>query len=120
MPLREGDEVRFNMRSGYRALWQFALFDLPTLTKRQRREYTRFRKLLLNQGFTMLQYSVYARYCRSEESAEWIREAIRKELPPSGQVRLVSITDRQFGKMEVFFGKLVEEVEDAPEQLLLF
>ncbi|HHT9133449.1 MAG TPA: CRISPR-associated endonuclease Cas2, partial [Candidatus Avalokitesvara rifleensis] len=48
--------------SEYRAMWLFAMFDLPVDTKKARREYTRFRKALLTEGFTMLQYSVYARY----------------------------------------------------------
>ena len=106
--------------SEYRAMWLFAMFDLPVDTREARREYTRFRKSLLKQGFTMLQFSVYARYCASEEAGQVYRNHVHGILPPDGHVRLMSVTDRQFGKMEVFYGKLREEPEPAPQQLMLF
>ncbi|MEW6358394.1 MAG: CRISPR-associated endonuclease Cas2 [Planctomycetota bacterium] len=106
--------------SEYQAMWLFTMFDLPVDTKAARREYTRFRKALLAEGFSMLQYSVYARYCPSEESSEAHRRRVQAVLPPDGQVRLLGVTDRQFGKMEVFFGKNRKPVEDPPVQLMLF
>ena len=114
------EEEEFVSLSGYRAVWLFALFDLPVKTKKDRRNYSRFRKVLIREGFSMLQFSVYARYCRSEETATWFRSRIQDQLPPKGQVRLVSITDRQFGKMEIFFGRETEPVEDPPMQFELF
>ncbi len=96
------------------------MFDLPVTTKTARRRYAQFRKLLLTEGFTMLQYSVYARHCAGVESNDIIRSHIRNNLPPDGQVRLISITDRQFGKMEVFFGQKREQTEDPPAQFMLF
>ena len=101
-------------------MWLFALFDLPVKTKKQRRAYAEFRKTLLEEGFTMLQFSVYARYCVGEESAQAFRRRVRGEIPSAGQVRLLAVTDRQFGKMEVFCGNLPELPETPPEQLLLF
>ncbi len=106
--------------SGYRPVWLFAMFDLPTVTKADKRRYVQFRNHLLNEGFGMLQYSVYARYCPSEDSSQAYRYRIRERLPPSGQVRLLAVTDRQFGKMEVFFGKKRTPTEDPPSQLMLF
>lgn len=106
--------------SGYSSVWIFAMFDLPVDSKEARRQYTRFRKTLLRNGFTMLQYSVYARHFVSEESSRSHRERIQSALPPAGQVRLLSVTDRQFGKMEVFYGKKRAKVEDPPLQLMLF
>ena len=106
--------------SEYRGVWLLAMFDLPVTTSEARREYTRFRKTLLKHGFTMLQYSVYARYFGSEEASDAHRNAIRRVLPPDGQVRLMMITDKQFGKMEVFYGKNRKPVEKPPQQLMLF
>lgn len=106
--------------SEYRIVWLMAMFDLPVTTREARREYARFRKELLARGFTMLQYSVYARCCRSADSAQQTRREVRAVLPPSGQVRLVSITDRQFAKMEVFFGEKRQRTEDPPAQIMLF
>jgi len=106
--------------SGYQSVWMFALFDLPVATQPDRKAYTSFRRLLLNEGFSMLQFSVYARWYRSEESAEADRGLIRAHLPPDGQVRLLMVTDRQFGKMDIFYGKIRRTAEEQPKQLLLF
>ena len=106
--------------SGYRGMWLFAMFDLPVTTKAARRRCAQFRSLLLQEGFTMMQFSVYARYCVSEEAGEAFRRRIRSDLPDEGHIRLLMVTDRQFGKMEVFHGKTRAESEDEPEQLLLF
>ena len=106
--------------SAYKGMWLFAMFDLPVTTPRARRDYTRFRKLLIREGFSMLQYSVYARYYASEERTLAQRRRLRESLPPKGQVRLLAVTDRQFGKMEVFLGKSRKTAEKPPEQLLLF
>lgn len=106
--------------SEYRTVWLLAMFDLPVTTKAARREYAGFRKRLIAMGFTMLQFSVYARFCRSADAAEQIRGDIRAVLPDEGQVRVVSITDRQFAKMEVFFGTKRRPTEDPPAQIMLF
>lgn len=106
--------------SAYRSVWLMAMFDLPVETPDNKRDYVRFRKALLKDGFMMLQFSVYARYIPSEEAAEAHRRTIRSAIPPLGQVRLMAVTDHQFGKMEVFYGKKPREPEEAPEQVLLF
>ncbi len=106
--------------SGYKAMWLFAMFDLPVDEKELRREYSQFRAALIKQGFTMLQYSVYARYVPSEETEQVLRRRVHAALPSHGQVRLLSVTDRQFEKMEVYVGKKRKPVEDPPLQLLLF
>jgi CRISPR-associated protein Cas2 len=112
--------MRAIANSGYKAVWLVAMFDLPVLTKPQRKEATRFRKHLLAEGFCMLQFSVYARHCPTEEASEVYRSRVAAELPPEGQVRLLSVTDRQFGKMTVFVGKSVAPPEEPPVQLMLF
>ncbi len=71
-------------------------------------------------GFTMMQYSVYVRYCSNEQKAEKFRKRIKAFLPPDGEVRLVSITDVQFGKMQIFHGKMRRPNEKAPEQVEMF
>lgn len=101
-------------------MWLFAMFDLPVDDKDARREYTQFRKTLLRQGFTMLQFSVYARFVPSADAERAYRRRIRASLPADGQVRLLSVTDRQFAKMEVFLGKKRREPEKPPVQKLLF
>jgi len=106
--------------SGYRPVWLFAMFDLPVKTRAQRRRYTQFRKLLLSDGFCRMQFSVYARYCPSEEASQVHKELVQAGLPDEGQVRLLAVTDRQFGKMENYLGKKRAATEEAPRQLMLF
>jgi CRISPR-associated protein Cas2 len=114
------ESVNASSALGYKAVWLFAMFDLPVATKSQRKLASQFRKHLLMRGFCMLQFSVYARHCPSEEAAEVIRTQVASILPDEGQVRLVSITDRQFGKMRCYVGKSCTAPEPPPPQLMLF
>ena len=104
----------------YRIMWLFAMFDLPVDDKDRRREYSQFRKFLLKKGFTMMQFSVYAKHLESEDATETLQSQLQKVIPPFGQVRLLAVTDRQFGKMIVFWGKKRKPVEDPPVQISLF
>lgn len=91
-----------------------------TRPKKARKEYSLFRKHLLDDGFTMMQYSVYARHCASKENAEVHIDRIKQHLPPDGEVRVITITDKQFERMMVFWGKLRKAPEVSPSQLELF
>ena len=106
--------------NGYRCMWVVAMFDLPTDTKRARKHYAQFRKFLLEDGFTMMQFSVYARHCASKENAEVHIGRIQRHLPPDGEVRVLSITDKQFERMMIFWGKMRKAPEPPPCQLELF
>lgn len=105
---------------GLHTMWIVVLFDLPTDTRTARREYTRFRKALLNDGFTMMQYSVYMRHSSSDENAKVHAKRVKEQLPDDGEVRIIKITDKQFGKIEVYYGKKRKPTEIAPLQLQFF
>lgn len=96
------------------------MFDLPTDTKKSRKEYGLFRKHLLEDGFTMMQFSVYARHCASKENAQVHIDRVKQHLPPDGEVRIISVTDKQFERMSVFLGKKRKLPQRAPCQLELF
>jgi CRISPR-associated protein Cas2 len=96
------------------------MFDLPVDTKKARRVYARFRKNLLRDGFVMMQYSVYIRHCASEENAAVHIRRVEFMVPDDGEVRVVTITDKQFERMRVFWGKRRQPPERAPAQLELF
>jgi CRISPR-associated protein Cas2 len=106
--------------SGFRAMWLLVLFDLPVRTKPQRKRATDFRKTLLTDGFAMMQYSVYMRPCASEENASTHLERVQRSLPPLGSVRVMQITDKQFGRMLCFDGKQPVDPEQMPRQLEFF
>ena len=105
---------------GLQTMWIVVLFDLPTETKAARKEYTRFRKFLLKDGFSMMQYSVYMRHSSSDENAQVHSKRVRIALPDDGEVRILKITDKQFGKIEVYYGKKRSPTEEAPLQLQFF
>ncbi len=101
-------------------MWVIVLFDLPTETHEDRKRYTDFRGFLLDDGYTMMQYSVYMRHCASDENAKVHIKRVKAKLPDDGEVRIIKITDKQFGKIEVFYGPKPQPVERTPEQLVLF
>ncbi|MCB9478062.1 MAG: CRISPR-associated endonuclease Cas2 [Deltaproteobacteria bacterium] len=101
-------------------MWVMVMFDLPVNTKKSRRDYARFRTYLLKQGYLRLQFSVYARPCPTEENAKVHENRIKRNLPPAGQVRMLTITDAQFGRMRVFVGKKPTDTESGPKQLEFF
>jgi CRISPR-associated protein Cas2 len=81
---------------GWRSMWVIAMFDLPVDTPKARKAYTRFRKTLLEDGFTMMQYSVYSRHCASIDNAEMHLKRMGDRVPSEGEVRFLTITDRKF------------------------
>ncbi len=102
---------------GIRSMWIFALFDLPVDTREAKSAYRHFHDFLIEDGFRMLQYSVYTRHCASGENAAVHDMRIRQNLPPEGEVRVFLLTDLQFERMQVFVGNLRAPIEKAPEQL---
>lgn len=104
---------------GYRTVWLIVLFDLPTATSEERTDYRHFREFLLDDGFAMLQFSVYARHCASDENAIVHIRRTQAVLPPDGEVRVLTMTDKQFGRMNIFHGRIRCKTERPPEQVLL-
>lgn len=101
-------------------MWLFVFFDLPTGTKAERKAAASFRKSLEKDGFTMMQYSVYTRYCGSRESMQVHIKRIRSLIPPSGQISILSITDKQYGDMINYWGKIERAKPQIPQQLEFF
>ncbi len=101
-------------------MWVIAMFDLPTNSPAERKAYARFRKTLLEDGFTMMQYSVYSRHCASIENAEVHLKRMGDQVPAEGEVRFMSITDHQFGRIRVFVGKKRQPTANSPAQLEFF
>lgn len=100
-------------------MWVVAMFDLPVDTAEARRDYTQFRKRLLQDGFAMMQYSVYIRHCASMDNATVHIDRVGKFLPPDGEVRLLTMTEKQFQRMQVFWGKRRRAPEPEPAQIEL-
>lgn len=106
--------------SEYRIMWVLVLFDLPTETKKEKIAYSDFRKNLQRDGFTMFQFSIYVRHCASQENAEVHIKRVKSFLPEHGQIGIMCITDKQFGNIELFYGKKVQPPNTPGQQLELF
>lgn len=104
----------------YRILWVLVFFDLPTETQKDRKYASKFRKEMLQDGFSMFQFSIYLRHCSSRENAEVHIKRIKRMLPPKGHVGMMTVTDKQFGMMELFYGKEEKPLPNTPQQLELF
>ncbi|MET4082376.1 CRISPR-associated protein Cas2 [Pedobacter sp. UYP30] len=104
----------------YRILWVLVFFDLPTETKRERSVASKFRKEIMRDGFAMFQFSIYLRHCSSRENADVHIKRVKRLLPEKGHIGIMSVTDKQFGMMELFYGKKETELPNTPQQLELF
>ena len=104
----------------YRIMWVLVLFDLPTETKKERKISSDFRNKLVKDGFTMFQFSIYLRHCPSVENANVHIKRVKNFLPEKGHVGILCITDKQFGMMELFYGKSPEAKQTGWQQLELF
>ncbi len=111
-------EIRLN---SYHIMWLFVFFDLPVITKKERKMATLFRKNLMKDGFVMLQYSVYIRHCASYESQQVHIKRIKSFVPETGMVSVLSVTDKQYGGIVNFWGKQKSKITPSnPLQLEFF
>ena len=123
--LRENKEnmeevMAFESLNAYKIMWLFVVFDLPVTEEEDRKNANRFRKDLLKDGFTMMQFSVYIRHCASKEAMETHMKRVERLVPPRGKVSMVSITDRQYGDIKNFWARKEVKPGKKPEQLELF
>lgn len=109
-----------NRLNAYRIMWLMVMFDLPTETKLQRKKYAQFRKTLMGFGFNMFQFSIYLRHCPSRETADVHKRRLRSIVPEEGIIGVLEITDKQFEKMEIYYGKKVQKPPQSAIQLELF
>ena len=119
MASHRGRNTRYCLNA-YRIMWLFVFFDLPTSTREYRRLYTTFRKHIMDDGFNMLQFSVYTRHCASRESMMVHIKRVQKLVPKEGQVTILQITDKQYSGMINILGRVREALAPAPSQLELF
>jgi CRISPR-associated protein Cas2 len=95
------------------------LFDLPTLTSSDRREYTKFRKHLLKSGFLMMQESVYCKLALNTTVSDAIMSNVIKNKPNQGLVQILVITEKQFSRIQMIVGTKTSEVLDSDERLVV-
>lgn len=94
-------------------------FDLPMLSKEDFRNYTRFRKALIKNGFIMLQESVYCKMLTTPTAAQSAKLLINNYKPPSGVVQILMVTENQFSKMEYIVGERKDDIVDSTERIII-
>ena len=94
-------------------------FDLPTLTTEDKRQYRQFRKLLIKNGFIMLQESVYCKMMTSPSMETSIKLLIHKNKPSQGIIQTLVVTEKQFVKMDYVVGEYTGDVIDTEERLVV-
>ena len=112
--------AQFHALNRYKYMWIYVMFDLPTNTKKQRKDAADFRKTLVKDGFSMLQYSAYIRHCASYANTEVHIKRVKQAVPGEGIVSVLRITDRQFEDICTFVGRKSQPPPAAPAQLELF
>ena len=96
-------------------------FDLPMVSKAERRAYTLFRRFLINDGYDMIQFSIYGRILNGNDALEKHMRRLVNSLPPEGSVRCLSVTEKQFASMKMLVGlPLFQEKALKANQMLLF
>lgn len=106
--------------SAYRIMWVMVVFDLPVLTKPERKRANKFRHDLLDEGFTMMQLSVYLRFTAGKEQAQAITDRIGRKVPKDGKVDVLFFTDKQYQNIRSFRGRRDGPKPERPGQLALF
>lgn len=101
-------------------MWIFVFFDLPTGTKKERKEAAQFRKSLEKDGFTMMQFSVYTRHCPSKENMDVHIKRIRHATPSKGRISILSVTDKQYGNIINVYCQIEKAKQATPLQLEFF
>lgn len=96
------------------------MFDLPTETLADRREYNRFRKFLITNGFMMMQESIYSKLMLNATVQASVMAQIRKNKPKDGVVQVLTITEKQFSRMEFLVGEYDGDVVASDKRLLEF
>ncbi len=108
------------MLSGYKIMWMYVMFDLPVGTKQQRTEATKFRNELLNYGFKMAQFSIYAKFFSGKEVIERVCKDIEPNIPKGGSVDILCFTDKQYENIIRYEKKIETNQQKKKSQLTLF
>jgi len=108
-----------NELSSYRLMWILTMFDLPVVTKEERKAANAFRLFLLDEGFEKVQLSVYMRFCTGKEQVNTVCQRIKQEIPEGGRIDVLTITDKQYENIISFIGK-VRHKRKNPNQFSLF
>lgn len=87
------------------------MYDLPVITDREKKVYREFRKFLIKNGFQMMQYSIYVKIVANVDSANFVIDKIKRNLPDEGKIRVMKVTEKQYASMLVLLGGISKQEE---------
>ena len=105
--------------SGFRFMRMIVFFDLPTLTNEDKRNYRKFRRVLIKNGLIMLQESVYCKMMTSPSMEKSMKNMVHNNKPPKGLIQTITITEKQFVKMDYIVGECTSDIIDSEERLII-
>ncbi|MHB8127035.1 MAG: CRISPR-associated endonuclease Cas2 [Desulfitobacteriaceae bacterium] len=94
-------------------------FDLPVDTADDRRQYSKFHKLLIKEGFIMMQKSVYSKLTLNSSISTLVKNKLKKERPKNGLVQLLTITEKQFASIENIIGEQQSHILDSTNRMVI-
>lgn len=94
-------------------------FDLPMLSSEDRKAYTRFRKFLINDGYMMLQESVYCKLAMNQNAANALILRLKQNKPSAGLVQALVITEKQFANIELIIGDKSNDIINTSERMVV-
>ena len=94
-------------------------FDLPNIFAADKRNYIQFRKYLLNEGFIMMQESVYSKIVLNSQQSVLLIDRLRKKSPKKGLIQALTITERQYSQIEYIIGIHESKIIDSEEKLIV-
>jgi CRISPR-associated protein Cas2 len=100
-------------------MWMIVMFDLPVGEPEERKAATDFRLALLDEGFSMAQFSVYFRFCPGQAVAEALAQRVTSRLPEGGKVDVLCITDRQYENIQSYRQRRLAPAAESPDQFVL-
>lgn len=104
----------------YRFMRVIVMFDLPMLNSQEKKEYRRFRKFLISNGFVMMQQSVYSKLALNNTVAATVIKNVKQNKPKDGLVQMLTVTEKQYNKMEFVVGEFSSDTLESDERMVVF
>lgn len=109
------------IKNGWRIVWLIAVYDCPMTEREERRDYTIFRKKILQENFLQLQYSLYARHFSTYAQATTVIARLQAHVPQGASVAFFFVTDKQWSMTQEYYGpKKTKKKPEEYEQIALF
>lgn len=102
-----------------RVMRTMVFFDLPNIYAKDKRNYLKFRKYLLNEGFIMMQESVYSKLVLNSQQSDLLIERLRKNAPKKGLIQVLTITEKQYAQIEFIIGESNSKIVDSEDRLIV-